>query len=116
MVETLKQSPPGALIIDHHYYWFSSVFFYTDRTALLLNGKFNNLLYGSNAPGAANVFIDDGQFRTLWQSPERYYIFAKDTAVDHLASLVGKDKLNTVNLSGGKALFTNHPIPQAGTF
>jgi 4-amino-4-deoxy-L-arabinose transferase-like glycosyltransferase len=112
MVETLKQSPPGALIIDHHYYWFSSVFFYTDRTALLLNGRFNNLLYGSYAPGAANVFIDDGQFQTLWQSPDRYYIFAKDTAVDHLVSLVGKDKLNTVDLSGGKVLFTNHPIPQ----
>ena len=30
--------------MDHHYYWFSSVFFYTNRTALLLNGRFNNLL------------------------------------------------------------------------
>jgi hypothetical protein len=113
MVDKLQQSPPGTLIIDHHYYWFSSVFFYTGRTALLLNGRFFNLLYGSYAPGAANVFIDDGQFRTLWNSPQRYYIFAKDTQVDHLVSLVGKDKLNTVDLSGGKVLFTNHPIPPA---
>jgi 4-amino-4-deoxy-L-arabinose transferase-like glycosyltransferase len=113
MVDKLQQSPPGTLIIDHHYYWFSSVFFYTGRTALLLNGRFFNLLYGSYAPGAANVFIDDGQFQTLWKSPQRYYIFAKDTQVDHLLSLVGKDKLNTVDLSGGKVLFTNHPIPPA---
>jgi len=113
MVDKLQQSPPGTLIIDHHYYWFSSVFFYTGRTALLLNGRFFNLLYGSYAPGAANVFIDDGQFQTLWNSPQRYYIFAKDTQVDHLVSLVGKDKLNTVDLSGGKVLFTNHPIPPA---
>jgi hypothetical protein len=31
-------------------------------------------------------------------------------------SLVGKDKLNTVDLSGGKVLFTNHPIPQGVSF
>jgi hypothetical protein len=114
MVDVLKQSPPGNLIVDHHYYWFSSVFFYTDRRALLLNGRFFNLVYGSYAPAAANVFIDDNQYRTLWKSPERYYIFARDTQVDHLASLVGKDQLYTVDLRGGKVLFTNHPIPPAG--
>jgi 4-amino-4-deoxy-L-arabinose transferase-like glycosyltransferase len=114
MVDVLKQSPPGNLIVDHHYYWFSSVFFYTDRRALLLNGRFFNLVYGSYAPGAANVFIDDNQFRTLWKSPERYYIFARDTQVDHLASLVGKDQLYTVDLSGGKVLLSNHPIPPSG--
>ena len=48
--------PPGKLIVDHHYYTFSSVFFYTNRDALLLNGRFNNLVYGSYAPGAPNVF------------------------------------------------------------
>ena len=29
----------GKLIVDHHYYTFSSVFFYTNRDALLLNGR-----------------------------------------------------------------------------
>jgi hypothetical protein len=81
------------LIIDHHYYWFSSVFFYTNRTALLLNGRFFNMVYGSYAPGAANVFIDDSQFQGLWGSPERYYIFAKDNQVDHLKSLVNPSEL-----------------------
>jgi hypothetical protein len=110
LVNKLQQSPQGNLIVDHHYYWFSSVFFYTDRTALLLNGRFNNLVYGSYAPNAPNVFLDDSQFRQLWQSHERYYLFAKDTAVDHLESLVGKDQLNTLGESGGKILLTNHPV------
>jgi 4-amino-4-deoxy-L-arabinose transferase-like glycosyltransferase len=110
LVKTLEQSPPGTLIIDHHYYWFSSVFFYTDRTALLLNGRFNNLVYGSYAPNSPNVFLDDSQFRELWRRPERYYIFVRNTAVGHLESLVGKDELNTIDESGGKVLLTNHPV------
>jgi 4-amino-4-deoxy-L-arabinose transferase-like glycosyltransferase len=111
LVNKLQQSPQGDLIVDHHYYWFSSVFFYTDRSALLLNGRFNNLVYGSYAPNASNVFLDDSQFQELWRRPERYYLFARNTAVDHLESLVGKDQLNTLGESGGKILLTNHPIP-----
>jgi 4-amino-4-deoxy-L-arabinose transferase-like glycosyltransferase len=110
LVNKLMQSPKGNLIVDHHYYWFSSVFFYTDRTALLLNGRYNNLVYGSYAPNAPNVFLDDSQFRELWGRPERYYIFAKNTGVDHLESLVGKNQLNLLKESGGKVLITNHPL------
>jgi hypothetical protein len=111
LVNKLQQAPQGNLIVDHHYYWFSSVFFYTDRTALLLNGRFNNLVYGSYAPNAPSVFLDDSRFRELWRRPERYYIFARNTAVSHLESLVGKDQLNLLEESGGKVLLTNHPVP-----
>ena len=45
-------APPGKLIVDDQYYTFSSVFFYTNRRACLLNGRVNNLVYGSYAPGA----------------------------------------------------------------
>jgi 4-amino-4-deoxy-L-arabinose transferase-like glycosyltransferase len=114
LIDTLEQSPQGELIIDHHYYWFSSVFFYTDRTALLLNGRFQNLVYGSYAPTSANPFIDDNQFKDLWQKPNRYYIFAKNTQIDELASMVGKDRLITVSASGGKVLLTNQPLVSQG--
>jgi 4-amino-4-deoxy-L-arabinose transferase-like glycosyltransferase len=115
LIDALERSPQGELIIDHHYYWFSSVFFYTNRTALLLNGRFFNLVYGSYAPGSANVFIDDSQFQELWRGPQRYYIFAKDNQVDHLKSLVSQNLLNPVLASGGKVLLTNHPIPAGHT-
>ncbi len=114
LIEALERSPQGELIIDHHYYWFSSVFFYTNRTALLLNGRFFNMVYGSYAPGSANVFIDDSQFQELWRRPERYYIFARDNQVDHLKSLVNQNLLNLVSASGGKVLLTNHPTAAAG--
>jgi hypothetical protein len=66
LAKTLQESPPGKLIEANSYYAFSSVFFYTGASALLLNGRNDNLEYGSNAPGAPQVFIDDNQFVSLW--------------------------------------------------
>jgi hypothetical protein len=110
LAAALLRSPKGNLIVDHHYYTFSSVFFYTDRTALLLNGKRMNLVYGAAAPGAPNVFIDDAQFAQLWAQPQRWYIVAQDSARPRLEKLVGDANLNLVAASGGKLLVTNHPI------
>ena len=110
LADALLKSPDGTLIIDHHYYTFSSIFFYTNRTALLRNGRFNNLEYGAYAPGAPNVFIDNTQFQTIWMKPERSYIVANQNVVPQLESLVGAASLNTMKESGGKVLLTNHPI------
>lgn len=110
LAESLLKSPEGTLVIDHHYYTFSSVFFYTNRTAWLLNGRVNNLIYGSYAPGAPDVFMSDSQFRELWLKPERSYIVADDFAVPRLRAVVGADRLSLVSQSGGKVLLTNHPI------
>ncbi len=113
LVTALEKSPPGELIVDHHYYWFSSVFFYTNRTALLLNGRFFNMVYGSYEPGSADVFIDNSQFLRLWYGPKRYYLFVSERTMNQVTSLVPKEDLNVVDVSGGKTLFTNHPIPSS---
>jgi 4-amino-4-deoxy-L-arabinose transferase-like glycosyltransferase len=109
LAEALLRSPQGKLIVDHHYYTFSSVFFYTNRTALLLNGRFNNLVYGSYAPGAPDVFIDDAQWKNMWLGAERCYVVASDYAVPRFEKLVGKAALHVVAASGGKVVLTNHP-------
>ncbi len=110
LAEALLRAPGGALIVDRHYYTFSSVFFYTNRTALLLNGRRMNLEYGGYAPGAPDVFIDDAKFRDLWLRPERFYIVATEAAVPRLEGLVGNAQLNQVAASGGKVLLANHPL------
>jgi 4-amino-4-deoxy-L-arabinose transferase-like glycosyltransferase len=110
LAEAILKSPQGTLIIDHHYYTFSSIFFYTNRSALLRNGRFYNLEYGAYAPDAPDVFIDDEQFKNLWLKPERSYIVAKENVVPQLESLVGAVNLNLVTASGGKVVLTNHPI------
>ncbi len=116
MVKILDQAPRGDLIVDHHYFWYSSVFFYTNRTALLLNGRFFGLVYGSYAPTSADPFIDNTHLQHLWRTPARYYLFAKATQLEDLASLVGRDQLITVCASGGKVLLTNHPVTNGGGF
>ena len=110
LAESLQKSPPGTLIVDRHYYYFSSVFFYTNRSALLLNGRFNNLEYGAYAPGVPDVFIDNAHFRDLWLKPGRCYIVVNRSAIPRLESLVGHDRLSVVTASGGKALLTNHAL------
>jgi 4-amino-4-deoxy-L-arabinose transferase-like glycosyltransferase len=110
LASALLRAPHGDLVVDHHYYTYSSVFFYTNRTALLLNGRFNNLVYGSYAPDAPDVFIDDREFRERWLKPARCYLVVAEAAVPRLEQLVGAENLRTVVRSGGKALFTNLPL------
>ena len=112
LADALMKSPEGTLITNGHYYPFSSIFFYTNRNGLLLNGRSYNLMYGSYAPDAPNVFIDDAQFRQLWLTPQRYYLAAQDTLLPHLTELVGENNLRVVIASGGKSLLTNHPLPR----
>jgi len=110
LAEALLSAPTGRLIVDHHYYTYSSIFFYTNRTALLLNGRIQNLVYGSYAPGAPNVFIDDRQWKGIWLRPERCYLIIDDSGLARLRALVGDDRLIEVKQSGEKLLLTNLPL------
>ena len=111
LAQSLMKSPPGQLVEANSYYAFSSVFFYTGRTALLLNGRNNNLEYGSYAPGAPNVFIDDAKFSALWQAPSRCYLLAYGSEKARLENLVGVANLHVVAENAGNYLFTNLTIP-----
>ena len=111
LAERLQQSPPGELIEADSYYAFSSVFFYTNRTALLLNGRNNNLEYGSYAPDAPNVFIDDNRFVSLWTGTSRWYLLAYGTEMPHLEQLVGRADLHVVGENAGNYLLTNQALP-----
>lgn len=110
LAQALEKSPPGELIEADAYYAFSSVFFYTNRTALLLNGRSNNLEYGSYAPGAPNVFIDDQKLQALWMQPTRWYLLAYGTEMPHLEHVVGSAKLHVVAQNAGNYLLTNLPL------
>ena len=107
IAEALNRAPAGQLIMDGAYYDYSSVFFYTNRTALLWNGRVNNLEYGSYAPGAPAVFIDDAEFVRLWSGASRCYVVTDDTKLPRLERLVGRNRLRKLEESGGKFLFTN---------
>jgi hypothetical protein len=111
LAERLQHSPPGQLIEADTYYAFSSVFFYADRTALLLNGRYNNLEYGSYAPGAPEVFIDDAKFLSLWKGESRCYLLAYGAEMPRLEQLVGQSNLHVVAENAGNYLLTNRTLP-----
>jgi len=81
---------------------------YHSQRVLLLNGRVNNLEYGSNAPDAPqDVFIDDAQFRDRWLSGDRYYVCAEKPQTERFERLVGREQLHTLIESGGKFVFSN---------
>jgi 4-amino-4-deoxy-L-arabinose transferase-like glycosyltransferase len=111
LAQALEQNPRGQLIEGNAYYAFSSVFFYTNRTALLWNGRGNNLEYGSYAPNAPDVFINDDRFVSLWNSSSRSYLLVYGTEMKHLDDLVGRPRLHVVKENAGNYLLTNQPLP-----
>jgi 4-amino-4-deoxy-L-arabinose transferase-like glycosyltransferase len=107
LAEALNRAPAGELIVDDQYYTFSSVFFYSNRTALLLNGRVNNLEYGSYRPGAPQVFIKDPDLEGLWNSGRHFYLVAENPQLPRFERLVGAEHLHVVATAGGKTLFSN---------
>ncbi len=114
LAEAVLRAPEGRLINNRNYYEFSSITFYTNRDALILNGRYFNLEYGSYAPGAPKVFIDDAEFKQRWSEPQRYYLLAYAKAFGDFEKLVGQERLTVVAASGGKMVITNHPVKTAG--
>jgi hypothetical protein len=74
-----------------------------------LNGRVNNLDYGSYAPDAPkDVFITDQDLPGLWSAADRYYLVAEGPQIPRLTNLLG-NALVQVKQAGGKYLFTNRP-------
>ena len=113
LANALMQAPQGQLIAEGFYYQFSSVFFYTNRTGLLLSTRKANLEYGTNAPGAPPVFIDDAQLKDLWMAPGREYLLTFASTLTRYQELLAPAKLVTVAESGGKILLTNRALDES---
>lgn len=106
LAEALEAAPAGDLIEGDAYYAFSASFFYTNRTALLWNGRSANLEYGSYAPGAKQVFIGDAELASLWARPQRTYLLVWGSDMPHLKELLGA-RMHVVKTSGGNFLLSN---------
>jgi 4-amino-4-deoxy-L-arabinose transferase-like glycosyltransferase len=107
LAEALNHAPEGGLIVDDPWFEMSSLLFYTNHDALILNGRVNNLQYGSYAEDAPVLFIGDSDFVARWQGLQRWYVATEDEKLEHLQELVGKAALHPVIRSGGKAVYVN---------
>ncbi len=110
IAERLLEAPPGNLIAADAYYAFSSVFFYTGRNAFLWNGRINNLEYGSYAPGAPGVFLDDRGLKEMWNGPSRQYMILYGSDLDKFKQATGMERPIVVTENSGSYLLTNHSL------
>ena len=111
IAERLRQGPAGTVIFGDQYYVFSSVFFYADLDrALLWRGRYHNLEYGSYAPGAPDVFLDDEELRAEWRKPQLAWLVVEGPKLETVEELLGKGSVHRVFESGGKWLLANRRI------
>ena len=106
LADALTHTEPGILIEGDAYYAFSSVFFYTNRKALIWNGRRENLEYGSYAPAAPQVFIDDAKLKTLWTGSQRTYLLVYGSDLPRLIPLLSGN-YRVIASSGGNYLLSN---------
>ncbi len=114
LADAYLRSPRGMLVLDHEYYAFSSVAHYANRQVLLLNGRKNNIEYGSHAPGAPDVFVDDAGLVALWRRDEPVYVATYRPDRPRLDALLGPSRVHEVVTSGGKVLLASRRPDSVG--
>src|ERR1700677_3471064 len=87
----------------------SSLLFYTQRQALLVNGRLSSVLSGSNYPDAPHVLISDADLLALWGNGPRRFLFVPGDDRAHVASLLGSRAYLLQELSD-RVLYTDRPI------
>jgi 4-amino-4-deoxy-L-arabinose transferase-like glycosyltransferase len=87
----------------------SSLLFYTQRQALLVNGRQSSVLWGSNYPDAPRVLISDADLLNLWGTGPRRFLFVPGDARARVAGLLGSRAFLLQELSD-KALYTDRPL------
>jgi 4-amino-4-deoxy-L-arabinose transferase-like glycosyltransferase len=104
-----KEYRPGDMIIvDGAYSAASSINFYTGVQLHMLNGRYNDLWFGSLFPDSPPVFEDDASFEKLWRGPGRVFFIARNAkSIDKLKPLAAP--YYEVARSGEKAVYSNRP-------
>jgi 4-amino-4-deoxy-L-arabinose transferase-like glycosyltransferase len=87
----------------------SSLLFYTQRQALLVNGRVSSMLWGSNYPDAPHVLISDADLIALWGNGPRRFLFVPGDDRAHVLTLLG-NRAHLLQELSDKALYTDRPL------
>jgi 4-amino-4-deoxy-L-arabinose transferase-like glycosyltransferase len=114
---------PGAIIEDNgDYEAASSVNYYTRHQIRILNGRCNNIWYGSKFPDAPPIFDNDASFEKLWRSDKPVFLLtdAKSSPdrkpaeecpqKEHLPDYVVGDNACVLAKWGGKVVIGNNVL------
>jgi len=116
----------GAIIEDNgDYEAASSVNYYTRRQIRILNGRCNNIWYGSRFPDAPPIFDDDASFAKLWRGEKPVFLLTDGKASpdrkaaeecpqkEHLPDYVLRGKACLLAKWGGKVVIGNNALCRA---
>jgi 4-amino-4-deoxy-L-arabinose transferase-like glycosyltransferase len=96
---------PGDVIEDNgDYENASSINFYTWRQMRILNGRRNNIWYGSTFPDAPAIFDDDAALDRSWHSRQRIFLATDEDVIPVYVKNAGYCQLAKW---GGKLVLTN---------
>ncbi|HLC41819.1 MAG TPA: glycosyltransferase family 39 protein [Methylomirabilota bacterium] len=73
-VLTKSWHPGDVIVVDGPYENFAALNVYTRGFALVLNGRFGDLEFGSHKPDVTARFLDDQAFSALWRSEARIFL------------------------------------------
>jgi hypothetical protein len=102
--------PSDRLLIYGEFDAGSSLTFYTRRQALIYNGRYNGLEFGSYFPDAPRIFLTDRDFPSVWDGPARVFMFVPPDQRQQALLRLPLDRAYFVAEKGGKALFVNRPL------
>ncbi|AXC10391.1 Melittin resistance protein PqaB [Acidisarcina polymorpha] len=89
----------------------SSVIFYTNRPALLVNGRRSTMIWGSYYPDAPHIFLTDEDLIAMWGRGSQNFLFVPEEWNLHVQSLLGSRAIEVQRLAG-KTLYTDRPLVQ----
>ncbi|HEY6268024.1 MAG TPA: glycosyltransferase family 39 protein [Candidatus Acidoferrum sp.] len=105
-----QYQPSDLIVVNGAYSVASSVNFYTGAQLHMLNGRFNDLWYGSLFPDSPQVFEDDASFAKLWVGSGRvFFVDINATGVEKLKTL--QAPYYEMARSGEKRVYSNQPAP-----
>lgn len=103
--------PQDQIVQYGDFNYGSSIAYYTFRHDLIWNGcTGTNLEYGSKYPDAPFTFIDDQQFSTIWNGPNRIFLFVPEELEQQAFNRLQSSSAYLLAESGGKYIFVNQPV------
>ena len=97
--------PGDVIVVEGPYENFAALNVYTRGSALVLNGRFGDLEFGSHQPEALGRFLDDESFNGLWGSGTR--VFLLTSSASRVESLQRRDGGAILGRTGHKWLLVN---------
>lgn len=102
-----RLSSSDLVVLDGEYSNGSSINFYTRQPVYMLNGRVNNLWYGSLFSDAPHRFEDNASFERLWSGPNRVFFITHDEDRTRLWEETHRSYL--LGSSSGKFILSNEP-------